>query len=116
MAAILAGAGAFQFSALKRRCLDKCRSPLGLVMTHWRGRRPAAEALGLGVAHGAFCVGCCWALMAVMLGVGGTGLGPMLVLGLGMAAEKNLPQGRQLSTSTGIALLTAAATVMAVNL
>ena len=62
-AAVLAGAGLFQFSGLKYRCLDRCRSPVGLVLEHWRGRRPRREAWAWGWAHGVFCVGCCWALM-----------------------------------------------------
>ncbi len=115
-ALVLALAGAFQFSALKRRCLDRCRSPLALVMTHWRGRRPLAEAAGLGLAHGAFCVGCCWALMLVMFAVGTGNLGWMLLLGLVMAAEKNLPRGRALGSAAGVALLAAAGLLLALHL
>jgi predicted metal-binding membrane protein len=104
-AAVLATAGAFQFSALKRRCLDRCRTPLGTVMQHWRGRHPAREAFGLGLAHGAFCVGCCWALMLIMFVVGTGNVGWMLLLGLVMAAEKNFPWGRRLSAPLGIGLI-----------
>jgi predicted metal-binding membrane protein len=115
-ALVLALAGAFQFSTLKRRCLDRCRSPLALVLQHWQGRRPFAEAARLGLAHGAFCVGCCWALMLVMFAVGTGNLGWMLVLGLLMAAEKNLPRGRALGAVAGVALLAAACLLLARHL
>jgi predicted metal-binding membrane protein len=114
-AAVLALAGAFQFSALKYRCLDKCHSPLGFVMERWHGRRPLAEAWRLGFDHGAFCVGCCWALMLLMFVVGTGSLGWMLALALLMAAEKNLPQGRRLRVPLGMALLAWAAGVVAWN-
>ncbi|MGH7832292.1 MAG: DUF2182 domain-containing protein, partial [Candidatus Binatia bacterium] len=63
-------AGGFQFSRLKYRCLDKCRAPLSFVMEYWRGRHDRRNALRLGIHHGIFCVGCCWALMLLMFGVG----------------------------------------------
>ncbi|HVH03102.1 MAG TPA: DUF2182 domain-containing protein [Amaricoccus sp.] len=110
---MLALAGAFQLSGLKRRCLDRCRSPVGQVMARWRGRRPGREALAIGWTHGVFCVGCCWALMLVMVAVGAGSLGWMLALGLAMAAEKNLPRGRLLSTPLGIGLVSAAAATAA---
>jgi predicted metal-binding membrane protein len=115
-AAVLATAGAFQFSGLKRRCLDRCRTPLGQVTAHWRGRRPGAEAWGLGVAHGAFCVGCCWALMLIMFVVGTGNVGWMLLLGLAMAAEKNFPWGRRLSAPLGIGLIGWSAGAVALHL
>jgi predicted metal-binding membrane protein len=104
-AAVLALAGLFQFSDLKRRCLDRCRSPLAEVTAHWHGRHPVREAWRLGLAHGIFCVGCCWALMLIMFVVGTGNVGWMLLLGLAMAAEKNLPRGRRLSAPLGIGLL-----------
>lgn len=107
--AIVAGAGAFQFSALKYRCLEKCRTPLSFVIEHWHGVAPQREALALGVHHGLFCLGCCWALMLLMFAVGTGSLGWMLVLAAVMAIEKNLPWGRRLSAPLGGALLGAAA-------
>jgi predicted metal-binding membrane protein len=104
-AAILALAGAFQFTELKRRCLEKCRMPLGFVIEHWRGRADYRNALRLGWRHGLFCVGCCWALMLLMFVVGSGNLGWMLILGLIMATEKNLVWGRRLSTPLGLGLL-----------
>jgi predicted metal-binding membrane protein len=114
-AAVLAAAGLFQFSQLKRRCLDRCRSPLGEVTAHWTGRRPTREAWRLGLAHGIFCVGCCWALMLLMFVVGTGNVGWMLLLGLAAAAEKNLPSGRRLSTPLGLGLILWSAVLVALN-
>jgi predicted metal-binding membrane protein len=102
---ILLLAGAFQFSRLKYRCLDKCRAPLSFVMEYWRGRHDHRNALLLGINHGIFCVGCCWALMLLMFGVGVGNIGWMLALGVVMAVEKNMPWGRKLSVPLGLALL-----------
>lgn len=107
----LALAGGFQFSSLKYRCLDKCRSPLSFVMGHWHGRNPAAGALVLGIHHGAFCVGCCWALMLLMFAVGSGSIGWMLALGAVMAIEKNMPWGRRLAAPLGVVLLAAGASI-----
>ncbi|WP_321951833.1 DUF2182 domain-containing protein [Paraburkholderia bannensis] len=105
-AVTLAGAGAFQFSKLKHRCLEQCRTPLSFVIGHWRGRAPSREAFALGLRHGLFCVGCCWALMLLMFVVGAGSLGWMLVLACVMAVEKNISWGQRLSTPLGGALLT----------
>jgi predicted metal-binding membrane protein len=113
--ATIAGAGAFQFSRLKHRCLDKCRSPLSFVIEHWRGRQQARQAFVLGAHHGLFCVGCCWALMLLMFVVGAGNLGWMLLLAALMAIEKNLPWGRRLSAPLGFALLGWAALLVAVR-
>ena len=114
-AATLAAAGAFQFSRLKHRCLDKCRTPRSFVIQHWRGLAPQRNAFALGVHHGVFCIGCCWALMMLMFVVGAGSLGWMLLLAAVMAVEKNLPWGRRLSTPLGLALLAWAAWVVARN-
>jgi len=65
---ILIAAGAYQLTPWKRTCLTHCRSPLGFLMTHWREGRLGALRMGLG--HGAYCLGCCWALMCVLFVVG----------------------------------------------
>lgn len=103
--ALLLLAGAFQFTRMKYRCLDKCRAPLSFVVQHWRGGDARAQALLIGAHHGAFCVGCCWALMLLMFAVGSGNLGWMLALGAVMALEKNAPWGRRISTPLGVALL-----------
>jgi predicted metal-binding membrane protein len=115
-AGVLAAAGAFQFSPLKYRCLDRCRTPFGFVNARWRGAAPASEALRIGFDHGVFCVGCCWALMLVMFVVGMGNLGWMLVLAALMAAEKNLPAGRRLAAPVGIGLLAWAGLMALANL
>jgi predicted metal-binding membrane protein len=104
----LAIAGLWQFSPLRDRCLDECRSPLGFVINRWRGTSEQTEALRMGIAHGAFCVGCCWSLMLVMFGVGLASASAMLVLGAIMAIEKNLSWGRRLTHPVGIVLILAA--------
>lgn len=111
--ATLLVAGLWQFSPLRDRCLDECRSPLGFVMNRWRGTSERREALLMGIAHGAFCVGCCWSLMLVMFGVGISSLSAMLVLGGLTAIEKNLPQGRRLTRPLGVILVLAAVYVVA---
>src|SRR5918997_5685980 len=86
---VLAGAGLFQFSRLKYHCLVRCRTPLSFIARNWRGRTPWRNAWLLGLDHGAFCVGCCWAIMLLMFVVGAASIGWMLLLGAVMALEKN---------------------------
>ena len=114
LAATLLVAGLWQFSPLRDRCLDECRSPLGFVLNRWRGVSERREALAMGISHGAFCVGCCWSLMLVMFGVGISSLTAMLVLGGLTAVEKNLPQGRRLTRPLGVVLVLAAVYAVAV--
>jgi predicted metal-binding membrane protein len=104
----LLAAGLWQFSPLRDRCLDECRSPLGFVMNRWRGISERRESFAMGLAHGAFCVGCCWSLMLVMFGVGLGSVTAMLALGALTAVEKNLPWGRRLTRPLGFALVFAA--------
>jgi predicted metal-binding membrane protein len=108
-------AGGFQFSELKYRCLDKCRAPLTFVMEHWRGRHEQRNALLLGIHHGVFCVGCCWALMLLMFAVGVGNVGWMLALGTLMAVEKNISWGRKLSAPVGVVLLGCGAVIFLSN-
>ena len=104
-AGTLAVAGGFQFTRLKYRCLDKCRAPLSFVTQYWRGSHEHWNSFLLGVHHGVFCVGCCWALMLLMFGVGIGNVGWMLGLGAVMAIEKNMPWGRKISTPLGLILI-----------
>jgi predicted metal-binding membrane protein len=112
LASTLAVAGLWQFSPVRDRCLDECRSPLGFVMHRWRGVAERRESLAMGIAHGAFCVGCCWSLMLVMFGVGLGSATIMLALGAVTAIEKNLPWGRRLTRPLGVLLIVAAVAVV----
>lgn len=105
---LLLAAGSFQFSSLKYRCLERCRSPLSFVLSHWQGRRQRWQAFRLGVDNGVFCVGCCWALMLLMFVTGAGYFVWMLLLAMLMATEKNLAWGRRLSAPLGVGLIAGA--------
>jgi predicted metal-binding membrane protein len=106
----LALAGAFQFTKLKDACLDKCRHPGQFLIRFYE--RGGAGGFRLGARHGAFCVGCCWALMFVMFAVGVASLVWMALLTTVMVHEKTRPAGRRTVPVTGVALLGAAAIVL----
>lgn len=112
-AGVLALAGLFQFSSLKLRCLEACRTPMSFVVKHWRGEAAYRRAFTLGLDHGFHCVGCCWALMLLMFVVGTGSVGWMLALGAIMAMEKNLRWGHRLSAPLGMCLLAWAGTMAA---
>jgi predicted metal-binding membrane protein len=115
-AAVIAIAGIFQFSSLKYRCLEKCRTTLSFVMEHWQGRRERRQAFRMGWRHGLFCVGCCWALMLLMFVVGAGNVGWMLLLGMCMAIEKNVAWGRRLTAPLGVILIGWSVAIAAWNL
>jgi predicted metal-binding membrane protein len=107
--AVLALAGAFQFTSLKDACLDRCRHPGQFLLRFYE--RGTAGGLRLGARHGAFCVGCCWALMLVMFAAGVASLVWMAVLTAIMVHEKARPAGRRAVPVTGVALLAMASVV-----
>jgi predicted metal-binding membrane protein len=114
-AGVLAIAGLFQFSRLKYYCLDQCRTPLSFIIQHWHGVTPRRDAFLLGMHHGVFCVGCCWAIMLLMFIVGTGNVGWMLALGAMMAIEKNAAWGRWLSQPLGFALIAGATIIIVAN-
>jgi predicted metal-binding membrane protein len=105
VAAVLVLAAAYQLSPLKHACLKGCRSPLSFFSRYWR--KGDIGAASMGFRHGLVCVGCCWALMAVMFAVGAMSLTWMALLTLFMFAEKMLPKGRALTTPIACFLLVA---------
>ncbi len=109
-AALLIGAGLFQFAPLKRACLAHCRSPLSYFLARWR--HGPASGFRMGFGHGVFCVGCCWALMATALAVGMTNLWWMAALTLTAFAEQTLPHGDRVRVPIGLALVAAGLTRM----
>jgi predicted metal-binding membrane protein len=101
-AAVLIAAGLYQWSALKEACLSQCRSPMRYFLLHWR--EGTGGAVRMGMSHGLYCAGCCWALMAVMF-VGGTmNLVWMTVLTVIMLLEKIMPKGQVFGRVVGVAL------------
>ena len=99
----IVAAGLYQLTPLKHVCLDHCRSPLAYVMEHWRDGH--LGALRMGIHHGVYCLGCCWALFAVMVAAGVMSLGWMLLLTLVVFVEKVFPFGRRVASMTGATLL-----------
>jgi predicted metal-binding membrane protein len=100
---ILLIAGLYELTPLKDVCLSKCRSPLGFLLGSWRSGLKGA--LSMGMRHGAWCVGCCWALMASLFALGVMSIAWMaLVAGL-IAVEKTLPWRRTATYGTAAVLL-----------
>jgi predicted metal-binding membrane protein len=97
-------AGLYQFTPLKRLCLRHCRSPLAFVRRHWHDGWE--DAAGLGVWHGLYCLGCCWALFAVMVAAAGTmNIAWMVLMTLVIFAEKVLPHGPRISALVALGLI-----------
>jgi predicted metal-binding membrane protein len=109
--AVLAAAGLYQLSPLKNVCLSHCRSPAAFLSRHWRPG--ALGAVRLGALHGAFCVGCCWMLMALLFVGGVMNLAWIAALTLLVVAEKLVPGGRWVARASGLAMFAwGAATVL----
>lgn len=110
VAGILLLAGVYQFTPLKSTCLRACRTPADFLLTHWH--RGLVGQVRLGIEHGLYCLGCCWALMALFVGVGAMSL----VWAAGIAAvvliEKVLPRGIAFGRIAGILLVAAAVIVL----
>jgi predicted metal-binding membrane protein len=97
-------AAVYELTPLKHVCLQKCRSPLGFLLGAWRDGR--AGALQMGARHGAWCVGCCWALMASLFALGVMSIAWMAFVAGLIAAEKILPW-RRVATFGAAAILLA---------
>lgn len=106
-AALFAAAGLYQFSPLKERCLNYCRSPDGFILSEWRDG--SLGAFVMGARHGLFCLGCCAALMLLLFAVAVMDLRWVAALTILVTAEKLLPGGRFWRAGLGVALLVAAA-------
>jgi len=102
-AGVLVAAGLYQLTPLKNLCLAQCRSPAAFLSRHWRPG--AAGALRLGLLHGGYCVGCCWALMALLFVGGVMNLAWIAALALLVMAEKLLPAGPWTARAAGALLL-----------
>jgi predicted metal-binding membrane protein len=100
---VLITAGLYQWTPLKHACLRHCQTPLGFLMTRWRDGMGGAFQMGL--AHGAYCIGCCWALMALLFVGGVMNLVWVAVLAAFVLAEKIAPPGPWLSRIVGVVLV-----------
>ena len=99
-AGLLVGAGIYQFTPIKEACLANCRTPIGFLMTEWRPGQWGAFRMGL--RHGCYCIGCCWALMAALFVFGVMNLLAILLLTTAVAAEKLLPWGGRVKLFLGL--------------
>lgn len=102
-AAVLALAGLYQFSPLKRACLRQCRAPAGFLVAHWRPG--VVGGFLLGARHGMYCVGCCWLLMALLFVGGVMNVVWIAALSLFVFAEKILPGGDLVGRVLGVVLI-----------
>jgi len=102
-AAILIVAGLWQFAPFKHTCLRHCRSPIGFLAGHWRAGSVGAFRMGL--EHGAYCLGCCWFLMALLFFGGVMNLWWIGGLAAYVLMEKVLPMGHWLGYGAGVGLV-----------
>ncbi len=109
--ATLVVAAIYELTPLKDVCLGKCRSPLGFLLGAWRDGR--AGALRMGAEHGAWCVGCCWALMAGLFALGVMSVAWMAFVAALIAVEKTLPWRRAATYGTAAILLVLGVLVLA---
>lgn len=101
--ALLIAAGVYQLSPLKRVCLAKCRTPTQFLMTSWRAGNNGA--LRMGIEHGAYCLGCCWLLFAILFPLGMMNIAALAALTALIFVEKTLPIGRVAATLAGGAFI-----------
>jgi predicted metal-binding membrane protein len=101
---VFASCGIYQLSRLKDRCLAHCRSPLGLLL-HYGSYRGKSRDLRVGVHHGAYCLGCCWALMAILIAVGVMNVAAMVGLAALVLIEKAWRWGPAAGRLAGAAAL-----------
>ncbi len=100
---LLIAAGVYQWTPWKRACLIHCRSPFHFIMSEWHSG--ALGALRMGSRHGVYCVGCCWALMAVLFVAGIMNLLWVAAVAAFVLAEKLVPGGELIGRSAGIVLI-----------
>ncbi|MCC7417408.1 MAG: DUF2182 domain-containing protein [Acidobacteria bacterium] len=106
-AAVLIAAGLYQWSRLKDTCLVHCQSPLSFLQHHGGFRRDAAGSFGLGLSHGAYCLGCCWALMLLLFVGGVMNLAWIAGLSILVLVEKLASRGRLVARAAGVAFIVA---------
>ena len=109
--AVFAACGIYQLTPLKTRCLRHCRSPLSLLL-HYGGYRGRLRDVRAGAHHGAYCLGCCWSLMALFVVLGVMNVAAMVLLAVVVLVEKLWVHGEVFSRAVGVAALVAAVAVI----
>ena len=109
-------AGLYQFTRLNELCLAQCQKPFAFVMTHGGYRRDAPGSVMLGLRHGAYCVGCCWTLMALLLVGGVMNLLWIVLLALFALLERVTSMGTLIARLAGIVLIAAGAWLFATGM
>jgi predicted metal-binding membrane protein len=112
---VLIAAGIYQWTALKDVCLSSCRAPLSFIQHHGGFRRDAAGSLLLGAKHGVYCIGCCWALMALLFIGGIMNVLWIAAIAILVLAEKVLPGGRIIARFAGLAFAAGGAWLLLVR-
>lgn len=102
---ILIGAGSYQLTPAKAKCLTRCQSPIDFLMSNWR--EGPQGAFMLGARHGAYCLGCCWALMCVLFVVGVMNLAWVAALTAFIFIEKFGPAGVRVARVAGVVIILA---------
>ncbi|MGH2951258.1 MAG: DUF2182 domain-containing protein [Solirubrobacterales bacterium] len=108
---VIVAAAVYQLTPLKDVCLRKCRSPFMFLLGAWKPER--SGALRMGIEHGAWCVGCCWALMAALFALGVMSIGWMALIAAFIAVEKLLPWKAVANRTVTVGLLVLAIAVLA---
>jgi len=101
--AVLIAAGIYQLTPLKTKCLSKCRTPMSFILTSWRDGSLGAVRMGL--AHGTYCLGCCWLLFVILFPLGIMNVAAMAGVTLLIFAEKSLAIGPWVARAAAVALI-----------
>jgi predicted metal-binding membrane protein len=113
---LFVAAGSYQWTRLKETCLTQCQTPFAFLMRHGGFRRDMSGSLMLGLRHGAYCVGCCWALMTLLLVGGVMNVFWVALLALLIVLEKVTPLGRVIAHLAGIALVAGGAWLLSMGM
>jgi predicted metal-binding membrane protein len=112
---VLIIAGLYQWTPLKEACLFQCQTPLTFILRHGGFRGDPAGALKLGMSHGTYCIGCCWALMALLFVGGVMNLFWIAALAILVLLEKVVPAGRIVARLAGVVFIAAGAWMLIEN-
>jgi predicted metal-binding membrane protein len=113
---LFVAAGTYQWTRAKDLCLTQCQKPFAFLMRHGGFRRDAPGSVMLGLRHGAYCLGCCWALVMLLLVGGVMNVFWLVLIALLILVEKVTPFGRQIAPLAGTVLIAAGAWLLSVSI